>query len=340
MPLKVHSSICASMKIKEILICVVALFMTYIVSAQAQFSSSSFDSKAIFGPDNRRDIYQSPVRFKNLAPAMATWLAPLFIENQQSDDGLINLDFPTMEDHYLLCSDEKFAKQPTTMISCSGFLIADDLLVTAGHCMVNVGQANNQVTPMCSDFNWLFDFYYTSKRQDILHDLASESVVGCSKVLFAKHMGTDDKRMDFAVIKLARSYPNRPKIKISTEKVNKGQPVHIMGFPSGLPLKYAGNAFVLNDRPGSQYFEANIDAVGGNSGSPVFNSKGEAIGILVRGNDDFIEDKKKNCDRWNRCHMSGKLCRNGKQEEDYNAGMHVQKFSPEFLKLLRKLVKL
>jgi hypothetical protein len=333
------------MKIKEVALSVVVLFLTYVVSAQAQFGIG--DSKAIFGADNRRDVYQAPARFKKLAPALATWLAPLFVQGDQSlengnqnTSGFINLDFPTMEDHYLLCSDEKFAKQPTTMISCTGFLIADDLLMTAGHCMVNVGQANNQVTPMCSDFNWLFDFQYNRKGQDILHDLPANTVSACSKVLFAKHLGSGDGRMDFALIRLARKYPNRAKLKISTETVRKGQPVHIMGYPSGLPLKYAGGAFVLNDKPGAQFFEANVDAVGGNSGSPVMNVKGEVVGILVRGNDDFVEDKQKSCDRWNRCHMSGRLCRNGEQEEDFNSGMHVQKFSPELITLLRKFVEL
>lgn len=324
---------------KNFMNALVALFliMTCIVSTNAQFSHP-INSKAIFGADNRKDIYQAPKGFQKLAGAMASWLAPLFVQSEiqsEQSDGLINLDFPTMEDHYLLCSDEKFAKQPTTMISCTGFLVGDDLLMTAGHCMVNVGQASNQVTPMCSDFNWLFDFHYLSKNQNLIHDIPAENVVGCSKVLFAKHVGTGDGRMDFALIKLSKSLPHRPKLKISPEPIRRGQQVHILGFPSGLPLKYAGGAFVTNDRKGSQYFEANLDAVGGNSGSPVFNNQGEVVGILVRGNDDFVEDKQKNCDRWNRCHMSGRLCGDGRQEDDFNSGMHVQKFSPQLLKLLR-----
>ncbi len=295
-------------------------------------------SKAIFGADNRRELYQSPKAFQDLASGIGTWLAPLFTstETQTSSqsEATLNLEFPTMNEHYALCAKEKFSEQPTTMISCTGFLIAEDLLLTAGHCMVNVGQATNQVTPMCSDFNWLFDYSITKRGQELLRNIPASKVSQCEKVLFAKHLGEGDQRMDFALIKLKRKYPERHHFKIFLGEIQRGMAVHIVGHPSGLPLKYAGGAYVLNARPGSQYFEANLDAVGGNSGSPVFNHRGEVLGILVRGNDDFVEDKERNCDRWNRCQMTGKNCQDGEQQVDYDNGMHVQKFSPEFLKLL------
>lgn len=303
-------------------------------------------SKAIFGAENRRDLYQSPKNFQKLASGIATWLAPLFVSTSETNnssveqDSFLKLEFPTMEDHYLLCPREKFSEQPTTMISCTGFLVAEDLLITAGHCMVNIGQANNQVTPMCSDFNWLFDYAFEKRDDDILRKIPKESMSRCNKVIFAKHLGEGDQRMDFALIRLENSYPNRHHFKIFQGEVTKGMSVHIMGHPSGLPLKYAGGAYILNAREGSQYFEANVDAVGGNSGSPVFNAKGEVLGILVRGNSDFVEDKAKGCDRWNRCQMTGKNCSDGPQNVDYDNGMHIQKFSPEFLELLRKSVQL
>jgi hypothetical protein len=296
-------------------------------------------SKAIFGADNRRELYQSPKAFQDLASGVGTWLAPLFAtgETQSSPtegEETLNLEFPTMSDHYALCGKEKFSEQPTTMISCTGFLIGEDLLVTAGHCMVNVGQANNQVTPMCSDFNWLFDYSYNKRDQEILRNIPLKKISQCEKVLFARHLGSGDQRMDFALIRLKKKYPERHHFKIYRGEILRGMAVHIMGHPSGLPLKYAGGAYILNARPGSQYFEANLDAVGGNSGSPVFNHKGEVLGILVRGNADFVQDKEQDCDRWNRCQMTGKNCRDGEQQVDYDNGMHVQKFSPEFLKLL------
>ncbi|MCF8057696.1 MAG: S1 family peptidase [Bacteriovoracaceae bacterium] len=292
--------------------------------------------KAIFGSDNRRDFYQMPQRFKKMASGMGSWTAPLFTIEVQ---GLLHLDFPTMNDHYALCPSEKFSKQVTSMISCTGFLISEDLMLTAGHCMVNVGNARNEVTPMCSDFNWLFDYFLKDSAHDILKELPKENLSQCLEVLFAEFTGNDEKRMDFALIRLKNKYPNRHHFKVSKQEIFKSMPVHVMGFPSGLPLKYAGSAFVQNNREGSQYFEANLDAVAGNSGSPVLNDSGEVVGILVRGNVDFYPDKKENCDRWNICNTPGNRCKDGIQEDDYDNGMHIQKFSPEFLKLLSPYLK-
>jgi hypothetical protein len=121
--------------------------------------------KAIFGPDNRRDIYQSSSRIKKYSTALATWGSPYFI---QEEGPLFDLDFPSLEEHYQMCSGEKFISQPTTMISCTAFLVADDLMVTAGHCMVNRGEVTNTKTPMCTDFNWVFDYQINKKGDELL----------------------------------------------------------------------------------------------------------------------------------------------------------------------------
>lgn len=57
----------------------------------------------------------------------------------------------------------------------------------------------------------------------------------------------------------------------------------------GLPLKIAGFATV-RDFSKVGYFVADLDTFGGNSGSPVFSVKTKKIeGILVRGDEDFID---------------------------------------------------
>lgn len=288
--------------------------------------------KALFGTDNRRDIYQTPSHFRPLASGMGSWTSPYLIEKSGN---LVDYIFPTIGEEYGLCQGEKFFSQPTNTISCTGFLVGPDLLMTAGHCMVNVGRAENEATPMCTDFRWAFDYYLNGPQDNILKGQPSENVLECEKVLFAAHDGDEDERLDIALIKLKRPLKERHHFKFSKNKLHKGQQVFIMGFPSGLPLKFAGNAFVNNVREGSQYFEASVDAVGGNSGSPVFDTLGEVLGVLVRGNDDFYTDERKNCDRWNKCNQVGSRCRDGVQESDYDNGMHVQKI-PKFIKELVK----
>lgn len=74
----------------------------------------------------------------------------------------------------------------------------------------------------------------------------------------------------------------------TTWRVNDSDPLYIVGCPVGLPLKHAGKAVVRDNSP-KAYFIANLDAYGGNSGSPVFSAddQQQVEGILVRGAPDF-----------------------------------------------------
>ncbi len=72
-------------------------------------------------------------------------------------------------------------------------------------------------------------------------------------------------------------------------------------------MKIAGGAKIRSVR--DQYFIANLDTYGGNSGSAVFNSStGEVEGILVRGEVDYIFD--------NGCRRSKKCTNDGCRGED------------------------
>lgn len=289
------------------------------------------EPKAIFGADNRQDIYQSPLQIQQMSSGLATWLSEYFTE----ENGIgVDLIFPSIGKEYYLCPGEKFEKQPTTMISCTGFLVAPNLLMTAGHCLVNVGMAQNEVTPMCEGFKWLFDYKFSHAGEEILKGVSKEKMATCKNVIYAIHDGEGNARQDWALIELDRSYPDRFVFNQFAKNIKKGMGSSILGFPSGLPLKYSRGAFILKENHEAQYFEANLDAVGGNSGSPVFNNRNELQGILVRGNVDFITDKTKNCDRWNRCSTNGKQCDDGAQEQDYSSGMHVQKITPEIIEMI------
>jgi hypothetical protein len=80
----------------------------------------------------------------------------------------------------------------------------------------------------------------------------------------------------------------RPLAVRSAGRVAKGQPLFVIGHPNGLPTKFADGAQVRGNAH-KDFFVANLDTYGGNSGSPVFNAVSlEVEGILVRGENDFV----------------------------------------------------
>jgi hypothetical protein len=89
--------------------------------------------------------------------------------------------------------------------------------------------------------------------------------------------------------------------KIKGGKIDDRTPIVVIGHPSGLPTKIAGGAKV-RDNSNDIFFSANLDTFGGNSGSAVFNEKsGEVVGILVRGENDYVNDKDRECQVVNKC---------------------------------------
>jgi hypothetical protein len=109
---------------------------------------------------------------------------------------------------------------------------------------------------------------------------------------------------DYALVRLDRQAAGRPALAVRrTGKIDPNQAVYVMGHPSGLPLKYAPGAFV-RDNANVNFFVANLDTYGGNSGSPVFNAdEGMVEGILVRGDTDFV--RVGNCYVSNVCPTTG-----------------------------------
>lgn len=187
-----------------------------------------------------------------------------------------------------LCSDEPFRDQPNPAW-CSGFLVAEDIVATAGHCVDPGG---------CANTAFVFGFVMLDANTAVLTIDASQ-IYHCSEVI-AQQIGA----ADWALVRLDRKVIGHSPLTVRTAGVvDNGEELLVIGHPVGLPRKYAGGATVRgNTAP--EYFEANVDTYGGNSGSAVFNANTlEVEGVLVRGNEDFVEDG--GCDRSNVCPDTG-----------------------------------
>jgi hypothetical protein len=98
---------------------------------------------------------------------------------------------------------------------------------------------------------------------------------------------------DLAVVRVDRPIAGRPPLTLGLEKdIEADQSVYVMGFPSGLPMKWAGGAAVRSVSKRG-FFVSNLDTFGGNSGSPVFDAVDHTVkGVLVRGGVDYrMKDK-------------------------------------------------
>lgn len=249
----------------------------------APFNIDTTENRGTYGPDDRRDVTDAK-GYEGLVRATA-----VMISKKRLNGNVVNC--PTLRQNlsYRYGStnfDENvnFLDQAACS-NCTGFLIAPDILVTAGHCIEKMSD--------CNDYVWVFDYtkeLYHSKYSGNI-TLKNENIFTCEDILSTTLVRGGG---DWAVIKLNRKTNRSPYRFRVSGKVGLYEDVFMIGAPSGLPLKLADNAWVSGNSA-DHYFEANLDAFGGNSGGPVFDKAGWIEGILVRGASDYEYDQSCAC---------------------------------------------
>ncbi len=264
----------------------ILIAVTLVVSMMSTYGARD---KVIYGEDDRRDI-KDVTNLNSLNMAKRT--AAMISNNSISFDGdVATISGSTLGSRRNLCASEPFRDQLASA-NCSGFLVAPDVLVTAGHCI------RSQFS--CDSYAWVFDYAVTGTKTE--HTVAKNSVYKCKSIIKqVLDRGTMD---DFAVIKLERVVSDREPAQVRLEgKVEDFAPLVVIGHPSGLPTKVADGANVRNNN-NDYYFVSNLDTYGGNSGSAVFNvDTGMVEGILVRGETDYV--RRGGCTVSNTCTNEG-----------------------------------
>jgi V8-like Glu-specific endopeptidase len=247
-------------------------------------------ANVIYGEDNRVDVFESRnSAFVELSKSTAAMIGT---ENLRSLNGEVIISSQTLQERGI-CATERFAKQ-ISAANCSGFLVSDNILITAGHCIRSESD--------CKSYKWVFDFKVDhADQRDVT--VSSSSVYSCKRVI-AQSLDQRTKD-DYAMIELDRKVTDRRPLSFRKQgKVPAGTDIVVIGHPTGIPTKIADGAKVrsLQDK----FFVANLDTYGGNSGSAVFNVRtSEVEGILVRGENDYVYDARMGCQVSNKCTDSG-----------------------------------
>lgn len=234
--------------------------------------------KAVYGHDDRIDLRdETNLKLRELASSVCGIINARELRTNALT-GRIHLETECLQiAGSMLCEGERFRDQPTAP-SCTAFLVAPDLVATAGHCILSEGDLSNH--------RFVFGFVMTDGQTAVTEFDTDRIYAGIELLTHA--LGPE---LDYAVVRLDRPVPPtvaRPLVIRRDGVVSVGSPVGLMGYPLGLPLKLA---FGTDTRiqPGGTFnkFIANVDAFAGNSGSPVFNASSlEVEGILVTGRDD------------------------------------------------------
>ncbi|MBK9127550.1 MAG: proprotein convertase P-domain-containing protein [Phycisphaerales bacterium] len=249
-------------------------------AAYAQFREpwTNNPERVIYGTDDRKDLYEVTSPFiLGLAQATAVLLEPGDYTNNGNGTYTLNATRWLTQGGTPVCTTEPFRGQ-YQVGNCSAFLVGQDLIATAGHCVTSASACTGGIA-------FAFGFSTPGPGQDPSLVIPADNIYFCTQIVHRAYGG----ELDHAVVRVDRPVVGRTPVPIRrTGEVGLNEPLVMIGHPVVLPTKVDAGGVVQNPRPGGGWFYANVDAYGGNSGSAVFNlNTGVVEGILVRGNTDF-----------------------------------------------------
>ena len=194
-------------------------------------------SKAIYGADDRKEYFEVPKEIQARADAVVSlWDESKVLRNQSGDFLLSGRPFAEKvfnREGGKLCDSEPFRSQPIGA-ECSGTLVGEDLVMTAGHC-INTQQD-------CDGMRIVFDFNIKRRGGEATTIVPASSVYLCSSIVAAKNeevpgaASQAGKTLDYAIIRLDRKVTGRKPLPINRNGgLKDGSPLFAIGHPAGLP---------------------------------------------------------------------------------------------------------
>jgi len=244
----------------------------------------------VYGVDDRVEVFNHPDDdLRRIARESIVALIPTFRVSREPD-GTYSLLSQTLKNLHDLCVDERFGNQPTAAV-CSGVLIDDDLVLTAGHCI-------DAHTP-CESYSYVFNYHLEGPDQ--LATIRDEDVYSCARIVVQGTPQLGDHTPDFVVVQLDRPVEGArsPASIRPATPLDEQEPVAMIGFGSGLPAKIDTGGTVADPRAEQlDFFIANVDAFHGHSGGATFDSENRLAGILRAGlSPDYVTPDGETCNR-------------------------------------------
>jgi hypothetical protein len=237
----------------------------------------SFQVHALYEDDSRIDLYQT----KNKVILKASQAIAYQVDKHELRGWTFRRFWKIVTQPFSelsICTDTKFVDQYYVREGCSGVLIDEDILLTAGNCITEHYCWNDL-------YYWVFDYELQNKDQ-LIEKLPKKDFYKCDEVLtraFDPQSG-----LSYALLKLKKKVVGRKPISLSDKLlIPSDTELMTLGHPKGLALKLATGARVYDQN--ETHFLINSDITGESKGSSIINSKtGELEGILIYGSKNYV----------------------------------------------------
>jgi V8-like Glu-specific endopeptidase len=246
------------------------------------------ENPLIYGADDRRDVYEVDDPELRTIATEATVALITSLRLTVDDDGFIQFEAQSLQEAQKVCPEQRFAEQPVLPF-CSGVLIDDDLILTAGHCLKS-GQRKPEEA--CREVSFVFGFHY--RAPGTLSEIVASDVFGCRELVAFSAPGSNGEGSDYALVRLDRAPRERTPARLAAASTLTGgaadaaaegvigDRVHLIGNGAGLPTKVDSGGKVAGIHAGT-YLVADTDSFGGGSGSGVFDASMSLLAVQVRG---------------------------------------------------------
>ena len=285
--------------------------LCFVACAHEDSAASGEDAqRVVYGEDNRAEVYVS----RNAAAVDLARKSVVALMSaarvDETDPKAIRFNAKTLKAKKNVCPETAFADQPTAAFG-SAILIANDLILTAGHAFEPVpDEGLDTVQKVCDDTRMVFDYYYEGNSS--LKNITQADVFRCKSVIVEEHEVSKDASgdrliLDYAIVQLDRDVDLKKRMPVALPRVlpklKRGDALFAVGFPNGVPAKVVSGT-VIDPGKSGDYFGANPDTFGGNSGSGLFATTASGVayvGLLARGQVDYELDEARGCNVRHKC---------------------------------------